>query len=180
MAGHWYGGGVRFIYSQFTLTQGRGCSLGFHLRVGVLPTPPWVSPESCLLFPESLQGAEILQGLSNALQGERWHILSFLTRDHLKCCFLNVTSSILLDFIWGSGMLPYYGTGKPRWGSLRLLTSWGPNDRRVPLLFIMQRHEQYFLMKAAAESHSESWGGWWMQGRLGQTSIISGGRQGCV
>ena len=53
---------------------------------GVLSTPPWVSPESCLLSTASLQGAEILQGLLTALQGERWHSSSFLTRDHLKCC----------------------------------------------------------------------------------------------
>ena len=94
----WGWGGIHlFPVHPYT---GEGMFFGISdLRVGVLSTPPWVSPESCLLFPETLQGAEILQGLSNALQGERWHILSFLTRDHLKCCFLNVTSSILLDFI---------------------------------------------------------------------------------
>lgn len=59
-----------------------------------------------------------------------------------------------------------------------MLTSWGPNGRHVPLLFIMQRHEQYFLMKEAAKRHEE---GGEYEGDLGRhPSSVVGDRRVCV
>ena len=171
------------------LLQGSGRSLGFQIYGEASFTPHLEWAQSFVFCPLSPCEGLKSTGFVKCPQGERWYLTnfsrfrplnipSFLARKHLKCCFLNITSSILVDFIWGSGKLPSCGTGKSRCSSLRLLTSWGPNGRHVPFLSIVQRHEQISSLKRRSRdtrSHEED--GIW--GRPQQTSI-SGGSWGCM